>query len=56
MAQRIDVSVAVTVELHTKEVGGKAQATRTNVVVVAARHVVDGGIGIVRPGDLVHRQ
>ncbi len=56
VTERVDVGVAVAVELHADEVGGKTQAAGPDVVVVPGRHVMNGRVRVVRPGRLVHGQ
>ena len=56
MAQGVDVSMAVSVELHTEEVGGKTeQLARSNINVVGGAHIMNGRVWVIRPGDRVDR-
>lgn len=53
VAQGVHMGVAVAMELHTYEIRRKAQAARTDVVIVAGRHVVDSRVRVIGPCDLV---
>ena len=55
VAERVDVGVAVAVEVHAEEVQREGQLARADVEVVHLHHVVDRRVRVVRSGLRVDR-